>query len=164
MSLVGSISDASDSLRDLLNGDKMAWSVLGDISLPLFDGQRRRSQTMQARARLEGAEQQYLNVLFDAFADVERRISENRLLNQRYNALLEHEKSAEAAYALSFDQYQLGLVRYTTVLESQRRAFDAQTNIVQIRNQLLRNRISLNLALGGEFIEPPAVQARESNR
>lgn len=119
---------------------------------------------MQARARLEGAEQQYLNVLFDAFADVERRISENRLLNQRYNALLEREKSAEAAYALSFDQYQLGLVRYTTVLESQRRAFDAQTNIVQIRNQLLRNRISLNLALGGEFIEPPAVQARESNR
>jgi outer membrane protein TolC len=42
-----------------------------------------------------------------------------------------------------------GLVTYTTVLESQRRAFDAQTSLIQLNNQLLQNRISLAVALGG---------------
>jgi outer membrane protein TolC len=37
------------------------------------------------------------------------------------------------------------------VLESQRQAFDAESTVVQLRNLLLQNRISLFLALGGEF-------------
>jgi outer membrane protein TolC len=43
------------------------------------------------------------------------------------------------------------LVAYTTVLESQRQAFDAEVTVVQLRNLLLQNRLSLYQALGGEF-------------
>jgi outer membrane protein TolC len=42
-------------------------------------------------------------------------------------------------------------VTYTTVLESQRQAYDAVTQVVQLKNQRLQNRISLYLSLGGEF-------------
>jgi multidrug efflux system outer membrane protein len=55
------------------------------------------------------------------------------------------------ALTLAFEQYQRGLVTYTTVLESQRRAFDAQSTVIDLRNQLLQNRITLFLALGGDF-------------
>ena len=54
-------------------------------------------------------------------------------------------------YLQAADQYQRGLVAYTTVLESQRQAFDAESTVVQLKNQLLQNRITLYLALGGEF-------------
>jgi outer membrane protein TolC len=37
------------------------------------------------------------------------------------------------------------------VLESQRQAFDAETTVVQLRNQLLQNRLLLYQALGGDF-------------
>ena len=46
-----------------------------------------------------------------------------------------------------------GLVTYTTVLESQRRSFDAQTTVIQLTNQLLQNRIEIYLALGGDYLD-----------
>ena len=52
------------------------------------------------------------------------------------------------------EQYQRGLVTYTTVLESQRQAFDAESLVVQLKNQRLQNRIALFLSLGGEFTIP----------
>ena len=56
-----------------------------------------------------------------------------------------------AGLNLAFEQYQRGLVSYTTVLEAQRRAFDIQSGVIELRNQLLQNRIALHLALGGNF-------------
>ena len=61
------------------------------------------------------------------------------------------ETNSRAALTLALEQYQRGLVSYTTVLESQRQAFDAEATVVQLRNQLLQNRIALFLALGGSF-------------
>ena len=65
--------------------------------------------------------------------------------------MLDAETNARAALDLALEQYQRGLVPYTTVLESQRQAFDTETTVVELRNLLLQNRISLYLALGGEF-------------
>ena len=60
-------------------------------------------------------------------------------------------KNSRAALQLATEQYQRGLVTYTTVLESQRQAFDAVTQVVQLKNLRLQNRIALYLSLGGEF-------------
>ena len=63
----------------------------------------------------------------------------------------EAEASAEAALDLAYDLYQRGLVGYITVLESQRRAFDAQSSLIRLHNQLLQNRVAVLLALGGDY-------------
>jgi outer membrane protein TolC len=72
-------------------------------------------------------------------------------LRSRYESFLEAEKNSSAALNLALEQYQRGLITYTTVLESQRQAFDAEATVVQLKNQLLQNRIALYQALGGEF-------------
>ena len=105
----------------------------------------------QAAARVQQAEQQYLDLVFRAFADVENTISRTTSLQERYKSFLDAELNSGAALSLALEQYQRGLVTYTTVLESQRQAFDAEVTVVQLRNQLLQNRINLYLALGGEF-------------
>ena len=151
LALVASGNDVSDELGSLLNGTALAWSVLGNLTQPLFNRGRLKAQEEQARARLVQAENQYLEMLYQAFSEVENALTRNRTLQTRYQVTLASEKNAVAALTLAFEQYQRGLVPYTTVLEAQRRAFDIQSGIIGLRNELLQNRITLYLALGGDF-------------
>ena len=72
--------------------------------------------------------------------------------------MVKAQQNAQAAKTLSFEQYRNGLVSYTTVLDAQNRAFDAQSTVIQIKNQLIVNRIKLHIALGGDFAEPTSLE------
>ena len=151
ISLAASASDASNELSQLLDGSPPAWSLLGNLSQPIFNAGRLKAEEERARSQVVQAEKQYLELLYQAFSEVENTISRQTALREQYQATLEAEKHATSAFELAFEQYQRGLVTYTTVLESQRRAFDAQSSVIELRNQLLQNRINLYLALGGNF-------------
>lgn len=156
LSLVASTSDVSNRLGELLDGSSLAWSLLANLSQPLFNAGRLRAQEEQARARVRQAEKAYLDLLFQAFSEVETAISRQAALRAQYAATAAAEQNAVAGLELAFEQYQRGLVTYATVLESQRRAFDTQSAVIELRNQLLQNRITLYQALGGDFAEPAA--------
>ena len=151
LSLVGSTDVASTEFSNLLDGDGGGWSIAGNLTQPLFQAGRLKALEAQALASVQIAEQQYLDLVFRAFSDVENAISRSASLKERYESLLEAESNSAAALDLALEQYQRGLVSYTTVLESQRQAFDAEAQVVQLKNQRLQNRIALFLALGGEF-------------
>jgi multidrug efflux system outer membrane protein len=151
LSLVGSTGMASAAISDFLTGDISVWSVSGGLTQPVFNAGRLRAIEEQALAEVQRAEQQYLELVYSAFADVENAISRSASLRSRYESFLDAEKNSSAALNLAMEQYQRGLVTYTTVLESQRQAFDAETTVVELKNLLLQNRINLYLALGGEF-------------
>jgi NodT family efflux transporter outer membrane factor (OMF) lipoprotein len=151
LSLVGSSGITSLEFSDLLDSDNSFWSLAGGVTQPLFQAGRLRAFEDQAEARVQLVEQQYLQLVYRAFADVENAISRASSLQRRYESFLDAETNSGAALELALEQYQRGLVSYTTVLESQRQAFDAEATVVQLRNQLLQNRISLFLSLGGEF-------------
>ena len=68
--------------------------------------------------------------------------------------MLEAQENAMIAADLSFEQYQSGLVNYTTVLDAQTRSFEAQATLIKIKSQLITNRINLHLSLGGDFSTP----------
>lgn len=151
LTLVGSDGVTSNEFSDLLSDGASAWSLTFGLTQPLFNAGRLKAVEAQALSRVRIAEQQYLDLMYQAFADVENAISRSASLTERYEALLEAEKNSSAALELALEQYQRGLVTYTTVLESQQQAFDAEATVVQLRNQRLQNRIALYLALGGEF-------------
>ena len=151
LSLVGSTGLTSVEFSDLLDSDDTFWNVAGSLTQPLFAGGRLKALEQQAVARVQLAEQQYLQLVYHAFADVENAISRSVSLQERYESFLDAESNSRAALTLALEQYQRGLVSYTTVLESQRQAFDAEATVVQLRNQLLQNRINLFLSLGGSF-------------
>lgn len=151
LSLVASTGTTSTEFSELLDIDNRAWSVTSGLTQPLFNGGRLRALESQAFSEVERVEQQYLELVYSAFADVENAISRTASIYARYQAFLEAEKNSAAALSLALQQYQRGLVSYTTVLESQRQAFDAETTVVQLKSQLIQNRINLYLALGGEY-------------
>jgi multidrug efflux system outer membrane protein len=151
LSLVGSTGVTSVEFADLVAGGVSGWSLAFGLTQPLFDGGRLAAQEEQALVQVRIAEQAWLDQVYRAFAEVENAISRTVSLDKRYAALLEAEKNSRAALQLALDQYQRGLVSYTTVLESQRQAFDAAATVVQLKNQRLQNRLGLYIALGGNF-------------
>ena len=151
LNLSASISDSTDRMSDLFSPSSLAWSLIGSISMPLFEGGRLKANEEQARLNVKRQEQAYLATLYDAFNDVETAISQEQALKVRYEKTLEAQENAIAAERLSFEQYQSGLVTYTTVLDAQDRSFNAQSSVIELKNQLIKNRINLHIALGGDF-------------
>ena len=152
LTLTASGGQSSTSLGDIIDTDTTSWSVASSLTQPIFQAGRLRAAKLQAEARAQALEQQYLAQVHRAFADVENAISRAESLDQRYAALLKAESNARTAETLSLEQYQRGLVSFTTVLEAQRRAFDTGTSLVRVRTQLVQNRVTLYQALGGEFV------------
>jgi NodT family efflux transporter outer membrane factor (OMF) lipoprotein len=152
--LSGSIGDANADIADLLSSSSLAWSLLGSVSAPLFNAGRLQANEEKTRLELKQGEQLYLDTLYNAFSDVENAITTEKSLKQSYYTMLAAQENAKIAATLSFEQYQSGLISYTTVLDAQKRSFEAQTTLIKIKNQLIANRINLHFSLGGDFTTP----------
>lgn len=151
LSLTGRVSDTDDNLGDVFDADNLVESLVGNIALPLFQGGSLKAAEDVAAAQLKQVEQTYLGAVQDAFSEVETAISRQVQLEKRFDAVEGAQRNAQAGYELSFDQYRRGLVDYATVLQAQLRAFNTETSLLGLRNQLLQNRIALYQALGGGF-------------
>ena len=149
--LSGSVGDATTDIGDLLSGSSLAWSLLGSISAPIFNAGRLQANEEKSRIELRQGEQLYLDTLYEAFSDVENAITTEKNLKHSYYTMLAAQENAKIAATLSFEQYQSGLVSYTTVLDAQKLLFEAQTTLIKIKNRLIANRINLHLSLGGDF-------------
>ncbi len=156
-----SASNASDTLSDVLKAD-LGWSLLGNITAPIFQAGRLKANAKRAELDAKIAEQAYLDVVFNTFNEVEGALNAHANLTEQYTATQAAAQNAAIAADLSFEQYQSGLVSYTTVLDAQNRAYSNQAQSVSLSKQLLANRIRLHLALGGQFsplvLEPTALE------
>lgn len=142
---------------NLLNIQNLVWNIGQNLAQPLFQGGR-----LKARIRLDEADREelaasYGETALTAFREVETALAGEKYLREQVAQTTVAEREAKRAEELSLDQYQLGLVEIITVLESQRRSFDASSSLVDARNRLLQNRIDLYLALGGDFDSPAEV-------
>lgn len=150
LTISASLGDSASSLSELLSGS-LAWSLAGGLTQPLFNAGRLKAAEAQAQARVDAFEQQYLGLVFSAFAEVETALSRASALQQQYGQYLQAERNALLAEELAFAQYRKGLVEYSTVLVAQRLSLDAQTAVIDLRADLLTNRVTLHRALGGDF-------------
>jgi len=164
VSLTASLSDNQTNISDLLSTSSLGWSLLGNLAMPLFNAGELKANEEKTRLDLKQTEQEYLSTLYDAFADVENAITYEASLKERYHMMIKAQENAIAAQQLSFEQYQSGLVEYITVLDAQSRSYDAQSAVIQLKNQLIANRINLHVALGGNFAKAPSTEAQEQEK
>ncbi|WP_341806392.1 efflux transporter outer membrane subunit [Pseudomaricurvus alcaniphilus] len=151
LTIRGSAGDSSDDFSQLFDGGALAWNLLAGLTQPLFAGGELQARERQRLAELRQLEQRYLQALQTAFAEIEQALTNDGALGARLQQLIAAKTDAEAAEALAFEQYRQGLVSYTAVLEAQRRAFNAQSSVINLRNQLLQNQINMYLALGADY-------------
>ncbi len=147
--LTGRLGRASSELDDLLESSFDIWSLAGGITAPLFQGGRLRANVDRSQAQLAQALATYQDTALTAFREVESALVNETLLREQLAAVELSAKESIGAQQLAEERYQRGLVDIVTVLESQRRAFNARSSLLSIQNQILQNRLSLYLALGG---------------
>jgi NodT family efflux transporter outer membrane factor (OMF) lipoprotein len=150
-SFSASLSASENNLKDLLSTGNIGWSLLSNISAPIFQAGRLKNNEQIARLSLQQTEQHYLDTVYQAFSTVENLLTAEAVTNQRFELQQKAMDNAKTAYELSFSQYKQGLTIYTTVLDAQNRWYSAQSNVIQLQQQRLSNRINLFLALGGDF-------------
>jgi len=146
-----SLTNSETSFAQLLSHANLGWSLLGSITAPLFQAGLLKHNEQIARLTLKQTEQHYLDTLYQAFTVVENALTSDASVQQQVSLQEKAKQNAQAAYKLSFEQYQHGLVSYTTVLDAQNRWYDARSSLIQLQSQLITNRINLYVALGGDF-------------
>ncbi|MGQ8366839.1 efflux transporter outer membrane subunit [Glaciecola sp. 1036] len=151
LSFSASLGDSADSYSNLLSSSELAWSLLGNLTVPIFQGGLLKAQEEKARLALKQSEEIYIATLLDAFADVENTLTQENNLQIQYAKTFSASEYAQRAQDIAFQQYQRGLVTYTTVLDAQDRAYSAQINLINLAYQRLENQILLRLALGGSL-------------
>ena len=151
-SLTASYGASSDSLSTL-DEASLLLNLLNNLTLPVFNGGQIKAQIKASQFLEQASFKTYLATLLTSFNEVETALSTELSLKQRLTLLIDAESLAEAGYNLALDQYISGISLYETVLEARQRWFNAQTEVINLRNAVLQNRIDLNLALGGDFVK-----------
>lgn len=153
--LTGSAGTTSAELENLVDGDFSFWSLAGGITQPLFQGRRLQAGAERSKANREAALAAYASSALQAYREVETTLAAENTLRREEKALQWAEEESMAAEDLAWEEYEAGLSDIITVLESQRRSFLAQRDLLSTRNLRLQNRINLHLALGGSFSATP---------
>ena len=160
-SLTASYGTSSDELENVLDINNNIWNLAANLTKPIFDAGKIKSQVQRAKAEREQAKYQYVQTTLQAFAEVETALAAETYLVKQVTALSNAAKEANEAEKLAQDDYLAGLAGLVTVLESQRRVFDAKRSLIDLQNLRLQNRIDLYLALGGEFTQPESNSEKE---
>ena len=156
-SLTANTGTSTNALRTLLNGDFGVWGLVGNVLAPLWQGGRLRAQVSRAEAQVAEVLASYVNTALVAYSEVETALAAEEYLADRVVHLTTSVEQARAAERLADERYTAGLDSYITVLESQRSAFQAESELIVVRRLRLENRVDLYLALGGgfELLESP---------
>ena len=142
---------ASAELGDLVSGNFGVWSLAANLLQPIFQGGRLRAAVELAKGTSEERLAGYASFALNAYLEVETTLRAETLLAEREAHLAEAAEQSRAAERLADDRYRAGLENFITVLESQRRAFQAESEWIVVRQLRLANRVDLFLALGGGF-------------
>ena len=86
-----------------------------------------------------------------ACGEVESSLGADAYLARQESALERAAEEATAARRLARERYDRGLSDLIALLEAQRRAYEAESQLASVRRQRLDNRTDLHLALGGDI-------------
>ena len=151
ISLTGVGGTASQELENLTDWGFGSWSLLGNLSQPLFSGGRITARKHQTVALHKQAVAQFESQALDALREVENALDADVRLASEEKALSEAVTEFSEAEKLAWERYQKGLIDIITPLQAQRQANEAKTRHLALQAQKVDNRIRLHLALAAQL-------------
>lgn len=161
LTLTGSVADASTTFSDAFDFKGVLATIIGNLTQPLFQGGRLRANVDLSRAQEDEAVHRYAQTVLIALREVEDALSAEAILGSREAALEEAARQAANAERLAELQYTNGLSSILTLLDAQRRNLEAQSQLLDVRQIRMSNRVRLHVALGGS-VQPAPTAGQES--
>lgn len=146
--LTSNLGTSATHLKDFAKSGFSTFSILGALSTPLIDNGQRKAELGASSARAEQAYYDYQRILLDALAEVENSLGNDSSLKQQQDSLqkaLAASKSAEQRIKILFEN---GTVEILTYLDTQRRRFTNEEQLINIKCARYKNRVALALAIG----------------
>lgn len=147
ISLQAALEDVANSPGDALLSSPV-WSLLGQLTAPLFQGGKLRAAAQIADLKTAQAFQAYRETLYTAIQEIEDGIGLERSLSKQQGHIetaLENSHNSLRQYQNS---YRHGLVDILDLLTVQSQSYDLQIQLNNLINRRLANRVTLGLALG----------------
>ncbi|WP_067863111.1 TolC family protein [Neptuniibacter marinus] len=146
-SLEAAFSGSNGNLTDALY-QSAAWSLLGQLTAPIFQGGKLRAQASSAKLEAEQAYWAYQKTLLAAVNEVENALGQEASLNKQQQHISQALAHAQLSSDTYREKYRQGLVSFLDLLEVQQQTFNLEAQLTEITYQRLTNRITLGLALG----------------
>ena len=140
LSLSGLLGGSSTQLTSLFSGPSSTWSLVPQVSAPIFTGGRIKSGVRLSEAERDHAVVQYQRTIETAFTEV----SDSLIAHQR---LRESREQQEQLVAALQDRLRLAYLRYRGGVDTQLNALDADRDLFQAEFDLARLRLDEMLAV-----------------
>lgn len=147
ISLSASLSDNASTPSQALFTNPL-WSLLGQMTAPLFQGGALRAQIEDAKLTSANAWWQYRETLLTAVQETQNALDSETALSARISHTNVALANAERSVSTIEGQYRQGLADILDLLSVYETRFNLQAQAVELHAQKLQNRIDLGLALG----------------
>jgi outer membrane protein, multidrug efflux system len=152
--LTALFGEVSPDLSTFTAGGANAWSLLGTLAGPIFEGGLLKGQWRQARAAWEETALQYQSVVLNAFQEVANALTAREQLARERLQQDRAVKAYQEAVQVAGQRYRGGQASYYELLQEQQLLFPAENALTQtLLNQLLAT-VQLYKALGGGWQTP----------
>jgi NodT family efflux transporter outer membrane factor (OMF) lipoprotein len=149
ISLSASATQQSLHPEGLFNAASSAWSLIANLTAPLYDGGTLRAERRATLAALRGSSANYQQTVLEAFRQVADLMDaldhDEQLVSAQDGALT----AARSSLALARESYAAGNSGILAVLDAQRLLDQAQIGLIQARGQRYQDGAQLLLAMGG---------------
>lgn len=149
ISLTGLLGFQSNALSSLFSGPARIWQFVPQVTQPIFNGGRLRSNVRLAAAQQEIALIEYQRVIQTAF----REVSDSLIQHQKVREIRTQQELLVATLRersrLSYVRYRGGIDTLLNALDADRDLFDAELRLTQTRRNELVALVQLYRALGG---------------
>ncbi len=127
------------------------WAISPQVSVPLFEGGRLRANLDESELAYTQSVAEYEQTVLDAFAEVENALDSWQWLRIQREAEIASSEAALRAQRISSEQYDGGLIDYTTALDSERTALDSERRLAIATGLEYVNAVRLVRAIGGSW-------------
>jgi NodT family efflux transporter outer membrane factor (OMF) lipoprotein len=159
LSLTGQGGLQSAEFSNWFTGNSFNYSIGPSVVLPIFQGGTNVARLDSAESRHEQMLEGYHQTILVAFREVADLLTSIEAHREQIARQREQVAAAQAAVALAEVRYRKGLVNYLDVLDAQRTALAAETQLVASERARLSDLVGLFKALGGGWAGAEVVKA-----
>lgn len=149
ITLVGGFLAESLRAGDLTEWGARQWSIGPSLSLPIFDGGRRRAVVELRKLQQQEAAIRYQRTVLAAWHEIDTTLEVYARERRRNEELAAAVEASREAYEIARTRYQHGMSDFLVALDAQRTLFQAERALSDSNTLLGTRVVALYKALGG---------------
>jgi NodT family efflux transporter outer membrane factor (OMF) lipoprotein len=147
--LTGNFGTQALRVGDVADWAARQWSLGPSLSLPLFDGARRRATVELRKAEQQEAAVDYERTVLRAWHEIDDALTGYAAEQSRNQELAEAVQSSRMALEVANTRYEHGLTNFLSALDAQRTLLQTQREYTDSSTAIATRLVALYKALGG---------------